>query len=223
MMGTDSGAVSETRFPLHRVTLTRGFEMMSTEVTQAQWNAVMYESTSTGKGDDLPVDNLSWDECQAFIRKLNELDPGNGYRLPTEAEWEYACRAGTTTRFYWGDTLNGDYCWYNGNSGGKTHPVGLKPPNAWGLHDMTGNVSEWCEDFEGDYPSGPVVDPMGPRSGDRRVFRGGNWDTRTELGLSSWYRATARPQRKFIYFGLRLVRDAKPQKAGPVGHVFEAQ
>lgn len=208
MMGADGETVPEKHKPIHRVTLTRGFEIMSTEVTQAQWNAIIYENSSTDRGDLLPVNNVSWNKCQEFIQKLNELDPGKGYRLPTEAEWEYACRAGTLTQYYWGDAENGEYCWARGNSDGCIHPVGTKKPNAWGLYDMSGNVTEWCEDFAGNYPSGPIIDPRGPESGYRRIYRGGHWCSR-EKGVCSWYREEFPPQYRFIYFGFRLVRNAK--------------
>jgi formylglycine-generating enzyme required for sulfatase activity len=133
------------------------------------------------KGDDrLPVETLSWDDCQAFLRRA-----GEGYRLPTEAEWEYACRAGTETPFSFGETISTDQANYNGNytygPGSKgvyreeTVPVGSFPANAWGFHDMHGNVWEWCQDRYGEYPSGSVTDPTGPGSGSHRVLRGGSW------------------------------------------------
>ena len=128
-------------------------------------------------GDDRPVEQVSWNDVQEFIKKLNQKEGTNKYRLPSEAEWEYACRAGSKTRFYFGDS-NGSleqYAWYNSNSSSKTHPVAKKKPNAWGLYDMHGNVWEWCQGWKGDYPSGHVTDPDGPSSGSRRVVRGGSW------------------------------------------------
>lgn len=163
----------------HKVSLSRGYDMQTTEVTQGQWREIMGNNPSSFKncGDDCPVENVSWNDIQEFIRKLNQKEGTNEYRLPTEAEWEYACRAGSKTRFYFGDS-NGSleqYAWYNSNSSSKTHPVAKKKPNAWGLYDMHGNVWEWCQGWKGDYPSGHVTDPDGPSSGSRRVVRGGSW------------------------------------------------
>jgi len=164
--------------PQHLVTLTQAFYMGKYELTQAQWQAVMGSNPSYFKGDNLPVDNVSWNDCQTFIQQLNQLGQGT-FRLPTEAEWEYACRAGTITRFYWEDDPGysqiGQYEWYDGNSSGHTQDIGLKLPNAWGLYDMSGNVWEWCQDWYGDYPSSPQIDPTGVNSGSTRVFRGGSW------------------------------------------------
>jgi formylglycine-generating enzyme required for sulfatase activity len=164
--------------PQHQVTLTQGFYMGIYEVTQAQWEAVMGNNPSVYSGANRPVEDVSWDDAQAFIAELNTLT-GLTFRLPTEAEWEYACRAGTTTRFYWGDDPSyneiDDYAWYRDNTD-ATHDVGLKLPNAWGLYDMSGNVWEWCADWKGFYPSGSVTDPTGPSSGSERVYRGGSWD-----------------------------------------------
>jgi len=156
----------------HKVTLTRPFEMMVTPVTQALWQAVMGNNPSRFKGPDLPVENVSWDDAQEFIQKLNQMLGTDSLRLPTEAEWEYACRAGTTGARY-GEL--GEVAWYYDNSDQKTHPVGQKAPNAWGLYDMLGNVWEWCQDWHGSYPSGPVTDPTGPSAGSFRVDRGGSW------------------------------------------------
>ena len=165
-MGEGTGA--------YRVTLTRTFWMGETPVTQKQWESVMGKNPSCFKGDDRPVEGVSWEDCQEFIQKVNAKLLDGQVRLPTEAEWEYACRAGTTTPY--GGTGNLDEMgWYGGNSGGETHPVGQKKPNAWGLYDMHGNVWEWCADWFGDYPSGSVTDPTGPSSGETRVRRGGSW------------------------------------------------
>ena len=166
-MGSSNGDSDET---VHTVTISRGFYMGRTEVTQAEWKAVMGNNPSEFKDcDNCPVEYVSWEDTQEFIKKLNARGEGI-YRLPTEAEWEYAARAGTT----------GDYsgnldsmAWYQANSGDKTHPVGTKQPNAWGLYDMHGNVQEWCQDWYGDYPSGSVSDPTGASSGSNRVMRGG--------------------------------------------------
>ncbi|MDA7864653.1 formylglycine-generating enzyme family protein [bacterium] len=165
----------------HDVTLTQPFNMGVHEVTQAQYEQVMGVNPSHFKDADNPVEKVSWEDAVEFCRKLSELPAekaaGNVYRLPTEAEWEYACRAGTTTKYSFGDDESelGDYAWYGFNSDQKTHPVGSKKPNAWGLYDMHGNVWEWCQDWEEDYPSGSVTDPSGATSGSFRVLRGGGW------------------------------------------------
>lgn len=161
----------------HRVRLTSAFLMGTTEVTQGQWLTVMGNNPSHFKGDDLPVEWVSWEEAVEFCRKLSEKE-GKEYRLPTEAEWEYACRAGTTTEYSSGDGEDAlkRVGWYSDNSGGKTQPVGQKQANAWGLYDMHGNVWEWCNDWYGGvYPNGEVTDPTGPATGSYRVIRGGSW------------------------------------------------
>jgi len=161
--------------PQHEVVITKPFYMGVTEVTQAQYEAVMGTNPSKFKGPTNPVDSVTWDEAVEFCRRLSEKT-GKTVRLPTEAEWEYACRAGTKTRFSFGDSdsVLGDYAWYKSNSGGKTNPVGQKKPNPWGLYDMHGNVWEWCADWYGDYPKGAVTDPQGPAAGTSRVLRGGS-------------------------------------------------
>ena len=161
----------------HKVTLTKGFYMGVYAVTQEQWKEVMGDNPSHFKGDkNLPVESVSWEDCQGFIKKLREKDRRT-YRLPTEAEWEFACRAGTKMAFCFGDDENmlGQYGWYSGNSEDKTHPVGQKKPNKWGIFDMQGNVGQWCQDWLGDYPQKDVVDPKGPDAGKHRVLRGGCW------------------------------------------------
>ena len=166
----------------HEVTLTQPFKMGVHEVTQSQYEQVMGVNPSHFKGADNPVDTVSWDDAVEFCRKLSELpaekEAGNVYRLPTEAEWEYACRAGTTTMYSFGDDESDlcDYGWSRENSDGKTHPVGSKLPNAWGLYDIHGNAWEWCQDWLGDYPRGSVTDPSGATSGSHRVARGGIWN-----------------------------------------------
>jgi len=160
----------------HEVTISKPFYVGVTEVTQAQYEAVMGTNPSNFKDATNPVEMVSCNDATEFCKKLPEKTR-QAVRLPTEAEWEYACRAGTATAFSFGDTDSalGDYAWYNANSGGTTHPVGQKKPNAWGLFDMHGNVWEWCADWYGDYPGGAVTDPTGPASGGQRVLRGGAW------------------------------------------------
>jgi formylglycine-generating enzyme required for sulfatase activity len=169
----------------HKVTLTKGFYMGVYTVTQEEWQAVMGKNPSSFKGEkNLPVEQVSWEDCQEFIKKLREKDK-KPYRLPTEAEWEFACRAGTKTPFHFGETISTDQANYNGKftyGDGKkgvyrekTTPVGSFPANAWGLHDMHGNVWQWCQDWYGDYPQKDVVDPQGPDVGKERVLRGGSW------------------------------------------------
>lgn len=171
----------------HKVTLTKGFYMGVYTVTQEQWQEVMGKNPSSFKGEkNLPVDSVSWDDCQEFIKKLREKDKDKkAYRLPTEAEWEYACRAGTTTPFYFGETISTDQANYdgrgiygNGKKGvmrRKTTPVDSFPANAWGLHDMHGNLWQWCQDWYAEYPRNDVTDPQGPKKGEFRVVRGGSW------------------------------------------------
>ena len=163
----------------HRVTLTRDFYLGRTEVTQAQWRAVMGTDPSRFKGDDLPVEMVSWDDAMAFCRKLNEMGlapAGWTFTLPTEAQWEYAARGGNRSRgfMYAGGNDIGEVAWYDGNSRGETHPVGTKRANELGLYDMSGNVWEWCLDW---YEKGYAADPetLAGNRGSGRVIRGGGW------------------------------------------------
>lgn len=163
--------------PQRTVKLTKPFYMGVTEVTQAQYQRVMGSNPSFWKGDNLPVERVRWNDATEFCRRMSQLT-GLTITLPTEAQWEYACRAGTTTPYYFGSNANqlGDYAWFNSNSGGKTHLVGTKKPNAWGLYDMHGNVWEWCQDwFQDSYNGLANTDPQGPQSGAYRVLRGGSW------------------------------------------------
>jgi len=170
-MGSTSGESYEEERPVHTVALA-SFMIGKYEVTQGQWQAVMGNNPGHFPiGNNYPVENVSWNEVQAFIQKLNAMT-GKRYRLPTEAEWEYACRAGTTGERYGNlDAI----AWHASNAGGSTHPVGQKQANAWGLYDMLGNVSEWCQDWYGMYSVEFKAKPAGPVSGTRRVIRGGSW------------------------------------------------
>jgi formylglycine-generating enzyme required for sulfatase activity len=189
----------------HKVTLTKGFYMSVCAVTQEQWQEVMGNNRSFFAGEkNLPVEEVSWVDCQDFIKKLREKDK-KGYRLPTEAEWEYSCRAGSTTPFHFGDDKSklGEFAWHAKNSEKTTHPVGQKKPNPWGLHDMHGNVSQWCEDWYGDYPEKDVVDPQGPANGKYHVLRGGSW--RYDPGYCrSAYRDRFEPDGFDAFCGFRL-------------------
>ena len=165
--------------PQHEVTISRGFHLGRYEVTQGQWESMMGSNPSYNKGPNRPVEQISWNDVQGFIAKLNEMAGEEIYRLPTEAEWEYACRGGTTTRWSFGDDESqlGDYAWYDGNnSPSGTKEVGSKLPNLWGLYDMHGNVWEWCQDWHGRYSSGAQVDSKGPAAGPDRVIRGGHFN-----------------------------------------------
>ena len=185
---TEEGRASDE--PQHQVTLTQSFWLGKYEVTQEEYEQLRGDNPSGFKGARLPVERVSWDDATAFCSKLTESERKSGrlpadceYRLPAEAEWEYACRAGTQTALYNGDlTSEFGRCsnldqvgWYDRNSDYATHPVGGKAANAWGIYDMLGNVWEWCSDWYGDYPAGTVSDPAGPRSGSSRVSRGGSW------------------------------------------------
>jgi len=208
-MGSSSGDGSDDERPRHQITISEGFQILKFEVTQAQWVAVMGSDPSGFSGDRNPVESVSWNDCQSCISKLNELDSNHTYRLPTEAEWEYACRAGSTTAYSYGNDSGqlGQYAWYDDNSNSKTHPVGEKEPNAWGLYDMHGNVWEWCQDwYDSDYYNdSPGTDPQGPNSGSYRVLRGGGWSSSAD-GCRSAIRNRNTPDNVPIYFGLRLVR-----------------
>ena len=170
-----------TDLPQHRVRITKPFYLGKYPVTQQQWQAVMGENPSLSiagaDGPEIPVIWVDRDDCERFPKKLNASfkRPEGDFALPTEAQWEYACRAGSTTRFYFGDDQSklGDYAWYNGNSDMKLHPVGQKKPNAWGLYDMSGNVTEWCADALVSYKELPVDDPIAPYNGPYGVCRGG--------------------------------------------------
>ncbi len=194
--------------PRHRVTLTRGFWMGKYEVTQAQWYSVMEIPPYALIYPTRPAAARSWNDCQEFLSELNALDVGT-FRLPTEAEWEYAYRAGTTTRFFWGKDSGcseiDDYAWYDANSGFPTHPVGEKRPNVWGLYDMSGNVSEWCQDWKGNYTSKAVSDPQGPSSGEWRIRRGSSASGPCSYSRAAWRYGYGYPDYCGSDVGLRLV------------------
>lgn len=193
--------------PTHKVTLTKDYYIGQTEVTQALWQAVMGSTPSNFKGDNLPVEQVSWEDCQTFITKLNSLT-GSKFRLPTEAEWEYAARDGNKSRGYKysGSNSINDVAWYKKTTNDNgTKPVGTKSPNELGIYDMTGNVWEWCYDWYGSYSSGAQTDPTGATSGSGRVVRGGSWDDLARIcRVSSRLRST--PGNRPDYLGLRLAQ-----------------
>ncbi|WOZ80522.1 SUMF1/EgtB/PvdO family nonheme iron enzyme [Segatella hominis] len=205
------GATSEMKDPydwekpVHQVTLTNDYYMGKYEVTQALWEAVMGSNPSHFKGDNLPVEQVSWNDCQEFISKLNSLT-GRKFRLPTEAEWEYAARGGKKSRSYQysGSSNISDVVWYKDNSANKTHPVGTKQANELGIYNMSGNVWEWCQDRYGSYSSFYLTNPTGSYSGSLRVYRGGSWDCSARLCRSSC-RFIISPDFHINGLGLRLV------------------
>ena len=203
----------------HEVTLSGGYWLGKYMVTQAQYEAVMGSNPSFNQGADLPVEMVSWDDAKAFCKKLTDqeraagrLPEGYEYNLPTEAQWEYACRAGTRSALNSGSNLtNKEECpemdevgWYGGNSDWQTHPVGQKLPNAWGFYDMHGNVYEWCLDWYDDYPADAVTDPTGPDAGNYRVLRGGsNGDDAQDCRSAA--RSHTSPDSSFDFCGFRVV------------------
>jgi formylglycine-generating enzyme required for sulfatase activity/Flp pilus assembly protein TadD len=229
MMGSPSTEKGRDNYETqHRVTLTKGFYMGSTEVTQAQYRTVIGGNPSRFKDNDRPVENVRWDDADTFCKKLTErerrnrkIGPRDLYRLPTEAEWEYACRAGTTTPFHFGETIStaqanyhGDFVYGSGGKGldrggkglnrGKTTKVGIFPANAFGLYDMHGNVWEKCKDWYEKYPTGPVTDPEGPGSGSIRVIRGGSW-VGEPRSCRSARRGWSVPVNRYSHEGFRVV------------------
>ena len=197
--------ISDSSKPAHQVTLTNDFYIGKYEVTQALWQAVMGNNPSEFKGNDLPVENVSWYDCQDFISKLNAIT-GRKFRLPTEAEWEFAARGGNKSRgyLYSGSNKLSDVAWYNDNSGGKTHKVGTKQPNELGIYDMSGNVWEWCHDWDYEYNSSPQVNPTGATNGSYRLDRGGCWGTNVDFCLL-YHRSKYVPRLDFNFLGFRLV------------------
>jgi|Deesub1362A_J573_1020465.scaffolds.fasta_scaffold00178_60 formylglycine-generating enzyme required for sulfatase activity len=209
---------------LHRVILTRPFYLQTTEVTQAQWRSLMGSNPSHAKkcGGDCPVERVSWYDCQKFLKRLNSLGDGR-YRLPTEAEWEYACRAGKSTAYPWGDRIDCTRAMFRNNTRRGTDscvpyvrskglrpdspaPVKSYPPNPWGIFDMTGNVWEWVEDWYGPYPRSTVRDPKGPPSGSQKVRRGGSW-FKFGFYLRCANRNRSHPAVRYRTTGFRVVRE----------------
>ncbi|MEZ4524627.1 MAG: formylglycine-generating enzyme family protein [Desulfobacterales bacterium] len=191
----------------HRVILTKGFFMQTTPVTQRQWKEMAGSNPSQFRDcDDCPVETVSWDDVNEFVILLNRKAGTDRFRLPTEAEWEYACRAGSETAYCFGDDHRhlGKYAWFDRNSGEKTHPVAQKKPNAWGLYDMHGNVCEWCQDWYDYYSEMTVTDPVGDSSGYRRIFRGGSWKFDAQRSRSA-YRGRVYPDTRHPVLGFRLV------------------
>jgi formylglycine-generating enzyme required for sulfatase activity len=193
----------------HRVRITKPFYLGKYLVTQEQWEAVMGKNPSHFKGPKNPVEVVSWDDCQKFLGKLNAKSAAGAgkFQLPTEAQWEYACRAGSTTKYCFGDDKSklGEYAWYDANSGNTTHPVGEKKPNTWGLYDMHGNVWEWCQDLYGAYRAEAVRDPMGAAKGSDRVYRGGGW-INPAWHCRSVFRGNSEPGFRYASLGLRVFR-----------------
>jgi formylglycine-generating enzyme required for sulfatase activity len=213
MMGSPPGEkLRENVETLHRVTLTRAFWMSVTPVTQAQWQAVVGNNPSRFQGENLPVQNVSWNTARKFCVKLGKRE-GRSYRLPTEAEWEYACRAGTSSPFFFGATLLPEQA---SSLASAAYPGGLRtyvaeppavrtyPPNGWGLYDVHGGVWQWCQDWFKKYSRGDSVDPQGPDQGEQRVIRGGCWRANSE-NCRSARRARILPTAHCEFYGLRVV------------------
>ena len=213
--------------PQHEVTITRGFYLGKYELTQGQWESVM--GTRPWEGQDRVQEDpdnaasyISWNDAQAFIAKLNEVEGREVYRLPTEAEWEYVCRAGTTTRRSFGDDESqlGQYAWYRDNAwkvGERyAHAVGTKLPNPWGLYDMHGNVYEWVQDWYGSYTSDAQTDPTGPATGSLRVARGGSINSYAHRYMRSAFRSYRAPGDRYDVCGARLLRQGPPPEPSTV-------
>lgn len=230
VMGGDWEAeqADENELPRHEVALSKPFYIGRFQVTQAQWQAIMGSNPSQFVGRDLPVETVSHDDACRFIEELNRKEDTQVYRLPTEAEWEYAARAGTQSTYCFGSKIRelASYGWYQRNSGAETHPVGRLAPNDWGLYDMHGNVHEWCADWfdRHYYANSPSVDPAGPAKGIARTLRGGDW------GSGDWYcrcaiRSLSSPDRRSPRVGFRIVKrtastESREEKLGFVRRVF---
>jgi formylglycine-generating enzyme required for sulfatase activity len=221
MMGASPGDkdADDNEKPRHKVKITKPFYMGKTPVTQEQYEKLMGTNPSAfnGKNPDYdnrdagkkaPVENVSWDDAQEFIRMLNQKEGTKGYRLPTEAQWEYAARAGSTTKYYWGDSEEDivQYAWTSESELESTKPVMKKDPNAFGLYDMLGNVLEWCEDWynEDYYSDSELNDPKGPEEGEYRVLRGGSWNINARYSRLS-NRLNFNPDSRDNYYGFRLL------------------
>ncbi|MBF0096973.1 MAG: formylglycine-generating enzyme family protein [Magnetococcales bacterium] len=213
LMGADvhfDGMAAGDELPQHTVTISKPFLCGKYPVTQQQWVAVMGSNPSAAKGRTLPVERVSWEDAQAFVRTLNEKENTQAYRLPSEAEWEYAARAGSVTNRPWGDGAEeiALYAWCGGPENGvkSVRSVGRLKPNAWGLYDMLGNAHEWCLDWYGAayYGDSPVLDPKGPAEGSTRVLRGGSWNN-AEGRIRSAYRFNLAPDSQFSNVGFRVV------------------
>ena len=202
------GNVRGDEKPQHRVRITKPFYLGKYLVTQEQWQAVMGNNPSHFNGPKNPVERISWDDCQVFLGKLNtKVGKEKGkFALPTEAQWEYSCRAGSKSRYCFGDEESGlaEYAWYDKNSGSKPHPVGEKKPNAWGLYDMHGNLWEWCQDWYDGYVKSLTDDPTGPKTGSFRVARGGGGWITGARNCCSAYRDHAAPGDRNYGLGLRV-------------------
>jgi formylglycine-generating enzyme required for sulfatase activity len=212
LMGASAGEPTafDDEKPQHLVRITGSFELGKYLVTQSEWESVMGTNPSSFRGPRLPVECVSWHDAQDFLQKLNQRRDGYSYRLPTEAEWEYAARAGTTTMY---PGLLDSIAWNDKNSGSETHPVGRKAANRWGLYDVIGNVSEWCQDWfdPGYYATSPLCDPPGPAAGTKRVRRGGSWGTPDEdCRVSCRYMGA--PDARYVGFGFRCLREARPAR-----------
>ncbi|KPA18066.1 serine/threonine protein kinase, partial [Candidatus Magnetomorum sp. HK-1] len=217
VMGSPEGETGRSSDEVqHNVTLTQKYYLQTTEVTQGQWKAVMGSNPSyfSSCGDECPVEKVSWEDVQEFIEKLNLHENANRYKLPTEAQWEYAARSGSTTALANGnlvetncsmDTNLNAMGWYCGNADNKTHQVAQKQANAWGLFDMHGNVWEWCSDWLGGYSDISVTDPGGASSGSTRVLRGGSWYDGAQYCRSA-NRSYSSPGTRSHSIGLRLSR-----------------
>ena len=214
VMGSANEEADSDERPATRVRISRAYYLGTHEVTQGQWKAVMGSNPSnfTDCGDDCPMDSVSWNDTQEFIRRLNQGDDQSAYRLPTEAEWEYAARAGTAASRYSPDVA--EIAWHAGNSGLVPHPVGGKRANAFGLHDMLGNVWEWVADWYGPYKGGSVMDPTGPSSGSLRIIRGGSWHQDASLSRAA-YRYETSPAVRYNDVGFRLAKTLQPSDSQP--------
>ena len=217
VMGDERGGSGER--PAHKVTVTKPFFIGKYLVTQRQWEAVMGNNPSWFQGAAKPVENITWDDCQVFLAKLGEKCGGGteAFSLPTEAQWEYACRAGSTTKYSFGDDGSGlgEYAWFSGNSRNETHPVGEKKPNAWGLYDMHGNVWQWCADgYDAEYyKASPASNPAGPAGKDYAVIRGGGWESDAPYCRSAYRCGHAVGSDHANFIGFRVIcRGKEPAK-----------